>query len=205
MRIKNIQTAIILFFILLLSVPSAQAGNEETDINNKETGSQVPKYSSRRRTYSGGSGFFGYHQSGYQIISGSATSGLDYGEVAGLKLCYDYQFKQNFSFGFHANVFFKELKLDYDGAYMLAIRGNYHFLDRGRTQKTPLDLYAGISLGNEIAEYGRILDVNEPGEEQRVKLFWGVHVGLRYKIADSWLIFGEIGKKSSGVGIGVMF
>lgn len=201
MRIKNVQTALSLFFILIFSLPVAQAAEVETNTNNQKTGTQVPKYSSRRRTYSGGSGFFGYHQSGYQIISGSMTSGLEYGQFAGLQGTFDYQYSKKFSLGAQLNLFFNQSDISTDRTIGAFVRGNYHFLDRGRTQKIPLDFYTGITLGNIIGRHGWV----KTEEDREVELSWGVHMGLRYKIADSWLLYGEIGKQSSCLGVGFMF
>ncbi len=200
------------FALLLLCSPDSYA--TDGDKNNSSDTEEYqyypgkyrgPKNKKITRRASTGSGFSGYHQQGYSILSGSVTSGLEYGQMAGIKGSYDYQMTQKISIGVQGNIYFLESSLTKNGAYAIAIRGNYHFLDRSRKQKVPIDLYAGITLGDEFAEYGRIADINEIGQEQRTNLFFGVHLGLRYKFANRWIVYGEFGKKTSGIGVGMMF
>ncbi len=171
---------IIIFSFTLLLIGSSSIYASEKDNDNKTETEEYQYYPGKyrgptnkklKRRASTGSGFSGFHQQGYSIISGSATSGLEYGQMAGIKGSYDYQMTQKISIGLQGNIYFLESSLTHNGAYALAIRGNYHFLDRSRKQKVPIDLYAGITLGDEFAEYGRIKDINNPGQMQRTNLF----------------------------------
>ena len=135
-------------------------------------------------------------QYGQLYISGGLSELFQYISFIGFRGSLDYQLSRRLSVGGQAALYYGNSQFKKQRTPLIGIRGDYHFVrpEYFRRHKR-CDLYLGLS-GDVYFGAGKAQNTPE-----NISLKPDVHLGMRYQIARSWFLGGELGYRYGYFGL----